>query len=603
MKSFKVRLLLPYEGLIEVVRSVSADYPLLELVSSVATLDVAVSQAIEAEKAQFDAIISRGDTMAMIRDSVSIPVFNIEVSGLDFIRAITLAESYSRKWAFLGFPYIMQQAKNLCEMLHNDASVNIIHSITECEAQIQRLVRDGYTMIVGDAVTVSWASKFGLYGIMIASSKDSVCKTLDAVSTFGKKTAAYRDTIGLYKEVMNKSPRNTLVFDAAENLVLYSGLNAMELSSQLRSYVKSAFNTSFVQNILLRNNEVWKVETRELSGPAVSNNNYVAFFCNRLNDAGALLDFTKNEKIKVFEPIQEKPILLNTFPHNSPAMREAVLAAQSHSLKSAPLFFIGEIGVETDTFAHAVYQASPFANNSMLQLDCAYLNTDDWNRLLSNAAQPLFRLLKDSTFVLYLKNINKMPSNTQELFFNVLTKTQQFSKLWLLASATNLQTILKSGSSFEKLFYQISPLIISIPPLRQRSEDIADLCSLAIGENNIRFGKSVVGIENEALDFLRRFSWPGNLPQFNNAMVQLIKNANGDYITLTDVKSILNYYTCTQVADDLPCIDLHDTLENIERAIIRYVYEQENQNGSKAAERLNIGRSTLWRKLNRSDFS
>lgn len=113
----------------------------------------------------------------------------------------------------------------------------------------------------------------------------------------------------------------------------------------------------------------------------------------------------------------------------------------------------------------------------------------------------------------------------------------------------------------------------------------------------------MVGIENEALDFLRRFSWPGNLPQFNNAMVQLIKNANGDYITLTDVKSVLNYYTCTQVADDLPCIDLHDTLENIERAIIRYVYEQEDQNGSKAAERLNIGRSTLWRKLNRSDFS
>lgn len=603
MKTFKIRLLLPYEGLTEVVRSVAADYPLLELVSSVATLDDAVSQAIEAEKAQFDAIISRGDTMAMIRDAVSIPVFNIEVSGLDFIRVITLAESYSRKWAFLGFPYIMQQAHDLCEMLHNDVSVNIIHSITECEAQIQKLLRDGYTMIVGDATTVSWASKFGLYGIMIASSKDSVCKTLDAVSAFGKKTAAYRDTIGLYKEVMNKSPRNTLVFDAAENLVLYSGLNAMELSTQLRPYVRSAFNTPFVKNILLRNNEVWKVETRQLNGSAVSNNAYVAFFCNRLNNAGILLDFTKNEKIKVFEPIQEKPILLNTIPHNSPAMREAVFAAQSHALDGAPLFFIGEIGVETDTFVHAVYQASPFANNSMLQLDCAQLNTDDWTRLLSNAAQPLFRLLKDSAFVLYLKNIDQMPANTQDLFFNVLTKTQQFSKLWLLASATSLQVMLKPGSSFEKLYYQISPLVISVPPLRQRKEDITDLCSLAIGENNIRFGKSVVGIENDALDFLRRFSWPGNLPQFNNAMALLIKNAKGDYITLPDVKNVLNYYTCTQVANDLPCIDLHDTLENIEKAIIRYVYEQEGQNGSKAAERLNIGRSTLWRKLNRSDLS
>ena len=155
MYKFRVRLLLPYEGLVGVVRAAAADYPALELVASVATLDDAVAQAVEAEQEQFDAVVSRGDTMLMIRAAVSIPVFAIEVSGLDLLRAIHLAESYSRKWVFLGFPLIMRQAQELCAMLHNDASVHIIHSIAECEAEIGKLQQDGYSMIVGDSTTVA----------------------------------------------------------------------------------------------------------------------------------------------------------------------------------------------------------------------------------------------------------------------------------------------------------------------------------------------------------------------------------------------------------------------------------------------------------------
>jgi len=600
MQKFKVRLLLPYDGLVDVVHSLANQFPRLDLVASVATLDDAVIQAIEAEKDQYDAIISRGDTMLMIREAVSLPVFNIEVSGMDFLRAITLAESYSRKWTFLGFPHIMQEARNLCAMLHNDASVNIIHSLSECETEIQRLHREGYTMIVGDARTVSWASKFGLHGVMIASSRESVYKTLESVNAFAEKIANYQETISLYKEVMSKSPRNTLVFDAQSNLIIHSGLNAVELAEHLRPYISSAFQTPFVQNILLRNNQVWKVETRQLNHPGSNDNPYVAFFCNRLNDAGLLLDFSKKEKIKVFEPINEQPLLLSSLPHNSPAMRDAVLSAQAHTTTGATLLFVGENGVETETFVHAVYQASSLAQNSLLQLDCSLLTVEDWMQLLSNAAQPLFRLLKGSSFALYLKNIDHLSADTQELLFNALTKSHQLNNLWILASAAELRNLTISGSSFQKLYYQLSPIVISIPPLRQRAEDIADLCSLAIGENNIRFGKSVAGIENNALDYLRSFNWPGNLPQFNNAMALLVKSAKGDYITFDDVQKLLHQHANSCGTANSPYINWHDSLDLMEASIIRYVYEQEDCNATKAAERLNISRSTLWRKLNQS---
>lgn len=350
-------------------------------------------------------------------------------------------------------------------------------------------------------------------------------------------------------------------------------------------------------------NQVWRVETRQLNHPGLNNNSYVAFFCNRLNDAGLLLDFSKKDKIKIFEPINEQPLLLSSLPHNSIAMSNAVRSAQAHMASGAPLLFTGENGVEIETFVHATYQSSPLAQNSLLQLDCSQLTDDDWIQLLSNAAQPLFRLLKGSSFVLYLKDIDRLPDATQELLFNALTKSQQLSGLWILASATELHDLIIPGSSFQKLYYQISPVVIPIPPLRQRTEDIADLCSLAIGENNIRFGKSIAGIETNALDYLRNFNWPGNLPQFHNTMALLVKNAKGDYIVLDDVQNVLHQHTSTNQATGFPHINWHDSLDRIEASIIRYVYEQEDCNATRAAGRLCISRSTLWRKLNQSALS
>lgn len=604
MKKYRVRLLVPYTGLMENIISIASDYPQLDLQVSTATLDEAVRLAIDAEQDGFDLIVSRGDTMLMIRKAVSIPVFGIDVTGEDLLRVISLADSYSGKWTFLGFPHIMNQARSICSTLRRHTSIQIISSPSECESKILSLKKEGYSLIVGDAVTVSLAAEQGLNTILISSAEDSVRKTLDSISFFCHYTEKYRNTINLYQQVMSSSPRHTLIFDHSKNLVLYSGFRAAELSGHLLTYIDRAFHTPVIQNTIMLNQEVWKIESRQLNGPDVESDSYVAFFCNQLNNMEELQNYCKKETIHLFEPEKERTVHFDSFLQNSPKMSAAVRAAQEYAALQAPLLFIGEDGVEIDTLIHAVYQSSRYSGNTLVQIDCAALKAEEWEPLLCTKEHPLYELLRNSGYTLYLKDVDKIPQNIQILLYHIYFENRQLRTLRLLMSASNsFPDAVKQGEFSGNLYYAVSPLVIDIPPLRDRQEDFAVLCNLAIGEFNIKFGKSVAGIEQSALEELKHYHWPGNFPQFNNAMGFLIKNAKEDYIVLPEVESLLRHYSSALENRRDFELDLNASLEDMERAIIKYVFECEGKNSSKAAVRLGIGRSTLWRKLKESGIT
>lgn len=138
MKKYRVRVILPYSGLLNTVKELSSEYPLLELDTiCIANIEPAVQMAKEAENNHYDAILARGDTTTAIKKAVSIPTFNIEVTGLDIIRVFPLTESYSKKWAFVGFPSIMNTVHSMYMALHNEASIRIVNSIAECDAAIR----------------------------------------------------------------------------------------------------------------------------------------------------------------------------------------------------------------------------------------------------------------------------------------------------------------------------------------------------------------------------------------------------------------------------------------------------------------------------------
>ena len=152
----------------------------------------------------------------------------------------------------------------------------------------------------------------------------------------------------------------------------------------------------------------------------------------------------------------------------------------------------------------------------------------------------------------------------------------------------------------------LTPPLISLPmtmpPLRERVQDIPNITTLYISQANVEFGKQVVGLESEAMELMQQFGWPQNLAQFKRVIRQLIISTN-DYYIKTDVvrqalfqESPSSQYTF-QLQPGYEILNLNQNLDSINYDVSRIVLEQEHMNKTKTAERLGISRSTLWRIL------
>ena len=134
-----------------------------------------------------------------------------------------------------------------------------------------------------------------------------------------------------------------------------------------------------------------------------------------------------------------------------------------------------------------------------------------------------------------------------------------------------------------------------MPPLRNRSCDIRALAAYLIADSNQRFGTSPIKIKEEALDLLEKYHWPGNVAELK-AVLHDAAAAEKGYVLSTEVIGPMLELKITSELS-IPDVFLQGTLEDIEKKIILAVMEQEDGNQTRVANRLNINRSTLWRKL------
>jgi transcriptional regulator with PAS, ATPase and Fis domain len=134
-----------------------------------------------------------------------------------------------------------------------------------------------------------------------------------------------------------------------------------------------------------------------------------------------------------------------------------------------------------------------------------------------------------------------------------------------------------------------------MPNLKERNEDLGELIRLFVSIFNAQFGKQVVGIKEEALEYLRNLSWTENVKQLKSVVKDLVNASDGDYIDSQVIDSLSLDNSIVKKESE---IDLTKSLEEIEREVILKVLKEENMNQTKAAKRLGINRTTLWRKIN-----
>ena len=181
-----------------------------------------------------------------------------------------------------------------------------------------------------------------------------------------------------------------------------------------------------------------------------------------------------------------------------------------------------------------------------------------------------------------------------------------------VVASTNkdLYSLIECNTFREDLYYRINVLNINLPPLRARKIDIPLLANYFVRKYTHKFKIVIEGISKEGTQLLMNYNWPGNIRQLENIIERLMVKTKEGYITAKNVKFVLKSLPGSKLilgiddgyGFDTPQksirIPLMGSLEDIERTIIEKVIQKENGNKTAAAEKLGIGRTTLWRKIN-----
>jgi transcriptional regulator with PAS, ATPase and Fis domain len=159
-----------------------------------------------------------------------------------------------------------------------------------------------------------------------------------------------------------------------------------------------------------------------------------------------------------------------------------------------------------------------------------------------------------------------------------------------LITATNkpLKKMITEGTFREDLFYRLNTISIEVPPLRERGEDVIQLASHFLEQYSRKYDKPGMTLNNKAMERLQEYSWPGNVRELKHTMERAVILGKGSDLSPED----LHLFDTT----DKPGEDSF-RLEDVEKRTILAVVEKCRGNHSKAAQMLNISRTTLYVKL------
>ncbi|MGL6200753.1 MAG: helix-turn-helix domain-containing protein [Lachnospiraceae bacterium] len=152
----------------------------------------------------------------------------------------------------------------------------------------------------------------------------------------------------------------------------------------------------------------------------------------------------------------------------------------------------------------------------------------------------------------------------------------------------------------EELCHLLSGVPIQLPELHEIPEELPSIARSCINKLNQQMPIQLTGFEDGALELLKAYHWESGIAQFELVLKHLAANTTTSAITRQSVAAMLDQISSTTLAQAEQSnvgIDLTKTLDEINRDVITAVLKEENMNQTRTAKRLNISRSTLWKKL------
>ncbi|MCX8094942.1 MAG: sigma-54 dependent transcriptional regulator [Caldisericia bacterium] len=327
-----------------------------------------------------------------------------------------------------------------------------------------------------------------------------------------------------------------------------------------------------------------------------------------------------SEKIKKKEIQYEGDFQAEGLIGKSQVMQEVYKQIGKAASSDVTVLILGESGTGKELVAKSIYKNSSRRDKPFVTVNCAAIPeglleselfghekgafTDAKERHIGK-----FEQAKDGT--IFLDEIGDMSLPLQAKILRVLqersfervggTETIFTNARIIAATNKNLLKLVEEKKFREDLYYRLNVFTITLPPLRDRKEDIPDLVEYFIFKYSHKYQKVITGIAPDVMDIFMNYSWPGNVRELENAIAHAIVASHGqiilkDYLPQTILGNKKVEVTSNNINDD-KVLPLNEVVAKVEKDMIIKALKQCKGNKTKAAKLLGISRKSLFNKI------
>jgi DNA-binding NtrC family response regulator len=306
---------------------------------------------------------------------------------------------------------------------------------------------------------------------------------------------------------------------------------------------------------------------------------------------------------------REKRESVDPFLGSSTAIREVEHQAERVSLSHCPVLIAGETGSGKGVLAKWIHEHSPRAEEPFVDLNCAgfgreLLETELFGHevgAFTGAVQRKMGLLEAAQRgSVFLDEIGDMDLQIQPKLLKILeekrfrrlgdVQERQLDVRLVTASHEDLADLVRHKKFRSDLYFRVSTVVIRVPPLRERVEDIPVLARHFFDRVTLDLGRMHLSLSEETLDAISGYSWPGNIREMKNVIERAVLLANGETIKPRD----LHLEFKLEVAPDNGA---RLTLREAQRLHIQKALESQHGNVARTADLLGVTRSSLYNKM------
>lgn len=310
---------------------------------------------------------------------------------------------------------------------------------------------------------------------------------------------------------------------------------------------------------------------------------------------------------------------------------KALKNAQEKVLKVAKsnssILIKGESGTGKELFAKAIHKESLRSDENFVSINCAAIPGDLLESELFGYEAGAFtgakkegkpgKLELADKGTVFLDEIGDMPITLQAKILKVIQEktffriggVKEINVDIRIISATNknLENLIKEGKFREDLYYRLNVIPLNLPPLRDRKNDILILVKHFIKKYNKELDKNIKDISQEASKSLLKYKWPGNVRELENVIEYAVNMENSPYIKKENlppyiIKNKVNSKNKKSVNLEDDNYNLNTAIKKVEKELIKEALDdfgRDTEGKYKAAEKLGIGKTTLYNKINK----